>query len=97
MAPERYQQLVSSDPQVADTIRQMEERGEPRDPGFTPAGVDADLMFADEDFTVGGQTEGHPTLEAPEIPTAKPGWVPYFQGAVVLGLFFVVLRIILAR
>ncbi len=48
MDPARYQALVANDQQLADRVSQLEAQQVPRDPTYTPAGMDRDLMYSDE-------------------------------------------------
>jgi hypothetical protein len=47
MAPARYQALVSQDQQLEARVQQLEAQQAPRDPNYTPPGVDQDLMYTD--------------------------------------------------
>jgi hypothetical protein len=48
MDPARYQALVASDQQLETRVEQLEAQQAPRDPSFTPAGLDRDLMYSDQ-------------------------------------------------
>ena len=47
MDPARYQALVASDQQLETRVEQLEAQQAPRDPNYTPPGVDRDLMYSD--------------------------------------------------
>jgi hypothetical protein len=47
MDPARYQALVVSDQQLESRVEQLEAQQAPRDPTYTPPGVDRDLMYSD--------------------------------------------------
>jgi hypothetical protein len=47
MDPARYQALVASDQQLETRVEQLEAQQTPRDPAYTPPGVDRDLMYSD--------------------------------------------------
>jgi hypothetical protein len=47
MDPARYQALVASDQQLESRVEQLESQQAPRDPTYTPPGVDRDLMYSD--------------------------------------------------
>ena len=47
MDPARYQALVASDQQLESRVEQLEAQQAPRDPTYTPPGVDRDLMYSD--------------------------------------------------
>jgi len=47
MDPARYQALVASDQQLESRVEQLEAQQAPRDPAYTPPGVDRDLMYSD--------------------------------------------------
>jgi len=48
MDPARYQALVANDQQLEARVEQLEAQQVQRDPAFTPAGVDRDLMYTDQ-------------------------------------------------
>ncbi|MEI6785030.1 MAG: hypothetical protein WCQ21_29375 [Verrucomicrobiota bacterium] len=47
MDPSRYQALVAQDQQLETRVEQLEAQQAPRDPTYTPPGVDRDLMYSD--------------------------------------------------
>ena len=47
MDPARYQALVTQDQQLEARVEQLEAQQAPRDPTYTPPGVDRDLMYSD--------------------------------------------------
>ena len=47
MDPARYQALVAQDQQLGARVAQLETQQAPRDPNYTPPGVDRDLMYSD--------------------------------------------------
>jgi hypothetical protein len=47
MDPARYQALVAQDQQLEARVQQLETQQAPRDPNYTPPGVDRDLMYSD--------------------------------------------------
>jgi hypothetical protein len=47
MDPARYQALVAQDQQLEARVEQLEAQQAPRDPNYTPPGVDRDLMYSD--------------------------------------------------
>ena len=47
MDPARYDALVASDQQLAARVAQLEAQQAARDPTYTPAGLDRDLMYSD--------------------------------------------------
>ena len=47
MDPTRYQALVAQDQQLQARVEQLESQQAPRDPNYTPPGVDRDLMYSD--------------------------------------------------
>ena len=47
MDPARYQALVAQDQQLEARVTQLEAQQVPRDPDYTPPGVDRDLMYSD--------------------------------------------------
>jgi hypothetical protein len=47
MDPARYQALVAQDQQLEARVEQLETQQAPRDPSYTPPGVDRDLMYSD--------------------------------------------------
>jgi hypothetical protein len=47
MDPARYQSLVAQDQQLQARVEQLEAQQAPRDPNYTPPGVDRDLMYSD--------------------------------------------------
>jgi hypothetical protein len=47
MDPARYQALVAQDQQLEARVQQLEAQQTPRDPNYTPPGVDQDLMYTD--------------------------------------------------
>ena len=47
MDPARYQALVAKDQQLEARVEQLEAQQAPRDPSYTPPGVDRDLMYSD--------------------------------------------------
>jgi hypothetical protein len=47
MDPARYQALVASDQQLESRVEQLEAQAAPRDPNYTPPGVERDLMYSD--------------------------------------------------
>ena len=47
MDPARYQALVASDQQLESRVEQLENQQAPRDPNYTPPGVERDLMYSD--------------------------------------------------
>ena len=47
MDPARYQSLVAQDQQLQARVEQLEAQQAPRNPNYTPPGVDRDLMYSD--------------------------------------------------
>jgi hypothetical protein len=47
MDPARYQALVAQDQQLEARVEQLEVQQAPRDPNYTPPGVDRDLVYSD--------------------------------------------------
>jgi hypothetical protein len=47
MDPARYDALVASDQQLSARVAQLEAQQAARDPSYTPAGLDRDLMYSD--------------------------------------------------
>jgi hypothetical protein len=47
MDPARYRDLLAKDQQLEARIRDLEAKKQPRDPTYSPAGVDPDLMYDD--------------------------------------------------
>jgi len=47
MDPARYQALVAQDQQLEARVEQLESQQAPRNPTYTPPGVDRDLMYSD--------------------------------------------------
>jgi len=48
MDPARYQALVSENHDLEQRVAQLERNQVPRDPSYTPAGIDRDLMYSDK-------------------------------------------------
>jgi hypothetical protein len=48
MDPQRYQDLLSKDRQLEARVRQLEQQKTPRDPTYSPTGLDPDLMYSDD-------------------------------------------------
>jgi hypothetical protein len=44
----RYRDMMDRDAALEARVRELERRGTPRDPTYTPPGVDPDLMYTDE-------------------------------------------------
>jgi hypothetical protein len=51
MDPSRYQALLATDQQLEARVEQLEAQQPARDPAYTPAGVDRDLMYSDQYVT----------------------------------------------
>jgi len=51
MDPARYQALVAHDQQLEQRVAQLEAEQVPRNPNYTPPGVDQDLMYSDRHVT----------------------------------------------
>ena len=51
MDPARYQALVQTDQQLEARVAQLETQEAARDPNYTPAGLDRDLMYSDDHIT----------------------------------------------
>ena len=47
MDPARYEALVANDQQLEARVAQLEAQQAPRDPDYTPPGLDRDLMYSD--------------------------------------------------
>ena len=47
MDPARYQALLANNQQLEARVEQLEAQQAPRDPNYTPSGVDRDLMYSD--------------------------------------------------
>lgn len=47
MDQQRYQDLVRKDADLENRLHDLEQQGVPRDPSYTPPGVDQDLMYDD--------------------------------------------------
>jgi hypothetical protein len=47
MDPQRYRDLLSTDRELEARVRQLEEQKTPRDPTYSPPGLDPDLMYTD--------------------------------------------------
>ena len=47
MDPGRYQALIASNQQLETRVAQLEAQQAPRDPSYTPTGLDRDLMYSD--------------------------------------------------
>ena len=47
MDPSRYQALVAQDRQLEERVAELEAQQAPRDPTYTPAGLDRDLMYSE--------------------------------------------------
>ena len=47
MDPARYQALMANDQQLEARVEALESQQAPRDPNYTPAGLDRDLMYSD--------------------------------------------------
>ena len=48
MDPARYQALVADNRQLEQRVAELEAQQVPRDPSYTPPGVDRDLMYSDQ-------------------------------------------------
>jgi hypothetical protein len=48
MDPWRYQALLDNDRQLETRVTQLEAQQAPRDPNYTPPGLDQDLMYSDQ-------------------------------------------------
>jgi hypothetical protein len=48
MDPARYQALLADNHQLEQRVADLEAQQVPRDPAYTPAGVDRDLMYSDQ-------------------------------------------------
>ena len=48
MDPARYQALMQTDQQLEQRVSQLESQQAPRDPNYSPVGLDRDLMYSDE-------------------------------------------------
>jgi hypothetical protein len=48
MDPARYDALVANDQQLQTRVEALEAQQAPRDPTYTPAGLDRDLMYSDQ-------------------------------------------------
>ena len=48
MDPTRYQALLATDQQLEARVEALEAQQAPRDPSYTPAGLDKDLMYSDQ-------------------------------------------------
>jgi hypothetical protein len=48
MDPARYDALVARDQQLQARVSELEAQQVQRDPSFTPAGLDRDLMYSDQ-------------------------------------------------
>jgi len=48
MDPARYQALLANNQQLETRVSQLEALQAPRDPTFTPTGLDRDLMYSDQ-------------------------------------------------
>jgi len=82
MDPARYQALVSHDQQLEQRVAQLEAQQVPRNPNYTPPGVDQDLMYSDR----------HVTKAYTNRPTASGRvvfWVLAIPLAAGAGCFFV--------
>jgi hypothetical protein len=44
----RYRDAIQKNKELQERIEKLERDGEKRDPGYTPPGVDTDLMYSDE-------------------------------------------------
>lgn len=44
----RYREMLQRDAQLEARVRQLEQQGTKRDPGYQPPGVDRDLMYTDQ-------------------------------------------------
>jgi hypothetical protein len=51
MDPARYQALVANNQELETRVEQLEVQQAPRDPNYTPPGVDQDLMYSDRHVT----------------------------------------------
>ena len=47
MDPARYEALMERDQQLEQRVAELETQQVPRDPAYTPAGIDRDLMYSD--------------------------------------------------
>jgi hypothetical protein len=75
MDPARYQALLATDQQLESRVEQLEAQQQAvRDPNYTPAGLDQDLMYSDQYVTRAYQnrptTQGAVAFWVLAIPTA---------------------------
>jgi hypothetical protein len=68
----RYRELLRKDAQLEEKIRELEQKGVPRDPKYTPPNIDPDQMYTDEyvDAALNPQPRQPHT---PTYPHAQPG------------------------
>ncbi len=70
----RYQALVARDQQLESRVEQLEAQGAPRDPNYTPPGVEQDLMYSDlylgRTYSNRTTTQGLVTFWVLAVPTA---------------------------
>ena len=80
----RYRDLLEHDAALAARVRQLEAQHLPRDPAYTPPGLDPDLMYSDEYV----QAAVNPT-ELPAAATTQPAhhfWRGVFHVLLVVGI-----------
>jgi hypothetical protein len=82
MAPARYQALVANDQQLEARVEELEAQQVPRDPNYTPAGLDRDLMYTDHHVT-------HAYSNRPTLSGEVAFWVLCVPTALAVSAFFI--------
>jgi len=64
MDQQRYNDLVRKDADLENRLHNLEQQGVPRDPSYTPQGVDQDLMYDDNTVQQAvAEKQSHPTWD----------------------------------
>ncbi|PWU09144.1 MAG: hypothetical protein C5B50_28035 [Verrucomicrobia bacterium] len=82
MDPYRYQALVQADAQLEQRVEQLEAQQAPRDPTYTPPGLDRDLMYSDQHVQ-------HLYDNRPTHAGAIAFWLIGVPAAALMGSFFI--------
>ena len=82
MDPGRYQALMASNQQLESRVAQLEAQQAPRDPSYTPTGLDRDLMYSDRYVT-------HTYSNRPTTSGSVAFWLLAVPTALAVCAFFV--------
>jgi hypothetical protein len=72
MDPARYQDLLTRDRALEARIHELEAQHVPRDPAYTPPGLDPDLAYTDNYVNAAYNPQPQPAAPAPPAPAPPP-------------------------